>query len=147
MLNPSDMLSDFLVFELGQEILAMDIANIVSIVEPLKIAVVPNKSKRILGLVNYRGRIVPALDLSQIIISKPVTSIVKEGFIMNFRDNLYYCGVERICGINSFEQKFISHCPETISRKINMASEQVINAGDTTIIVISPEQLIASVNY
>ena len=61
----------FLKFRIGSEGYVLDTAQIAEILPLLEITHVPHAPAGIAGLINYRGRPVPVIDLSQLMLGEP----------------------------------------------------------------------------
>jgi chemotaxis-related protein WspB len=61
----------FLLFQLGKERYALPANKVIEVVPLLNIKPLPQAPKGVAGIFNYRGRPVPALDLSEITVGRP----------------------------------------------------------------------------
>lgn len=61
--NTAGLAGRHIVFELGGEVYALPVRQVLEIIRCLSITRVPNMAPHILGVTNLRGRIVPVLDL------------------------------------------------------------------------------------
>lgn len=61
----------FLLFELGKERYALPANKVIEVVPLLNIKPLPHAPRGVAGIFNYRGRPVPALDLSEITLGRP----------------------------------------------------------------------------
>jgi chemotaxis-related protein WspB len=61
----------FLIFQLGQERYALEASRIVEVLPLVGIKRLPQAPKGIAGVFSYRGRPVPALDLSELTLGQP----------------------------------------------------------------------------
>jgi chemotaxis-related protein WspB len=61
----------FLTFRIGAESYALDTAQISEILPLLRITRLPQAPVGVAGLVNYRGRSVPVVDLSELLLGEP----------------------------------------------------------------------------
>ena len=55
----------YLTFKLGQEFFAVSVANVLEVLEKQQITPVPRAPKHILGIINFRGNILPVVDTRQ----------------------------------------------------------------------------------
>ncbi len=55
--------SNFIDFKIGKEIFAVNVRNVLEITRPQRITRVPKASDYILGIFNFRGSIVPVIDM------------------------------------------------------------------------------------
>jgi len=61
----------FLVFELGNDRYALDVRQIAAVLPLVGVKQIPRAPKAMNGLFNYRGTLVPVLDLSQLTLGRP----------------------------------------------------------------------------
>jgi chemotaxis-related protein WspB len=61
----------FLVFYLGQDRYMLDVRQIVEVLPLIGIMPIPQAPPVVAGIFNYRGTLVPAIDLSQVILGRP----------------------------------------------------------------------------
>jgi len=61
----------FLKFRIGSESYALDTTQIAEVLPLLEITRVPQTPAGVAGLINYRGRPVPVIDLSDLMLGKP----------------------------------------------------------------------------
>ncbi len=57
----------FLLFQIGRERYALETANILEVVPLLTVKQLPGAPPGVAGIINYRGRPVPVLDLSEVL--------------------------------------------------------------------------------
>ncbi len=62
----------FLLFQLGPERYALNAGRVVEVVPLLEFKTIPGAPAGVAGLFNYRGKLVPAVDLAQLILGQPV---------------------------------------------------------------------------
>jgi len=79
--NTNNKLISFLSFSLGKEIFAIEVKNVLSIIEPKTITKVPQSHDYLIGMINLRGEALPLIDL-QVKIAKTKTVITKESCIL-----------------------------------------------------------------
>jgi chemotaxis-related protein WspB len=61
----------FLVFELGKDRYALDVRQVAAVMPLVGVKQIPRAPQAMNGLFNYRGTLVPVLDLSQLTLGKP----------------------------------------------------------------------------
>lgn len=137
---------DYLIFTIGGRKLAIDVTHIITTIDTPPITKVPSANANILGLVNYKGRIITALDLNRIIFSNTCDTLRESAVIINHRDILYCCFVNSVLEIKTVDAKFICKCPENLAKQVNSTSEKIITTPDETIIIISPDALTREIN-
>jgi chemotaxis-related protein WspB len=72
----------FLTFRVGDETYALDTADICEILPLLRVTRVPHAPSVIAGLVNYRGRSVPVVDLRELILGEPARAHISTRLIL-----------------------------------------------------------------
>jgi chemotaxis-related protein WspB len=63
----------FLLFQLGNDRYALEASRVVEVLPLLELKQVPQAPKGLAGLFNYRGRPVPAVDLSEVTLGYPAS--------------------------------------------------------------------------
>jgi chemotaxis-related protein WspB len=61
----------FLLFQLGTERYALDVAQVVAVVPRLGVKAIPHAPSAVAGLCQYRGAPVPVIDLSELALGRP----------------------------------------------------------------------------
>lgn len=78
----------FLLFQLGNDRYAVDAASVVEVLPLLNLKKIPHAPKGVTGILNYRGRPVPAVDLSELILGKPADEKLSTRIILvNYSDD------------------------------------------------------------
>jgi len=72
----------FLTFRIGDESYALDTAQISEVLPLLRITQVPQAPAGIAGLINYRGRSVPVVDLSELMLGEPARPHISTRLIL-----------------------------------------------------------------
>ena len=72
----------FLKFRIGSESYALDTTQIAEVLPLLEITRVPQTPAGVAGLINYRGRPVPVIDLSELILGEPARPHVSTRLIL-----------------------------------------------------------------
>jgi chemotaxis-related protein WspB len=72
----------FLKFRIGSESYALDTAQIAEVLPLLQITRVPLAPAGVAGLINYRGRPVPVLDLSELMLGEPAQPHISTRLIL-----------------------------------------------------------------
>lgn len=77
----------YLLFQLGTERYALEAARIVEVVPLVEIRPLPQAPRGVAGLFNYRGRPVPALDLSELALGRPASRRLSTRIVLlNYAD-------------------------------------------------------------
>jgi len=72
----------FLKFRIGGESYALDTAQIAEVLPLLEITRVPQTPAGVAGLINYRGRPVPVIDLSELMLGEPARPHISTRLIL-----------------------------------------------------------------
>jgi chemotaxis-related protein WspB len=72
----------FLTFRIGDASYALDTAHICEILPLLRITHVPQAPAGVAGLINYRGRPVPVVDLSELMLGVPARALISTRLIL-----------------------------------------------------------------
>jgi chemotaxis-related protein WspB len=72
----------FLVFQIGNDRYALETSRVVEVVPLVEIQRLPNPPKGVAGLINYRGRSVPAADLSELTLKRPSAELLSTRIII-----------------------------------------------------------------
>jgi len=87
----------FLLFQLGNDRYALDANRIVEVVPLLALKRLPQAPKGVAGIFNYRGRSVPAVDLSELTLGTPAAERLSTRIvIVRYPD---VSGQERLVGL------------------------------------------------
>ena len=71
-----------LLFKVDDKRYGMDVANVVELVPYMKLQQLPKAPDFIAGLLNYRGRIVPVVDLSFLLVNRPSQQLLSSRIIL-----------------------------------------------------------------
>jgi chemotaxis-related protein WspB len=61
----------FLLFQLGNDRYALEASRVVEVIPLLELKPLPEAPRGVVGVFNYRGRLVPAIDLCQLTMGQP----------------------------------------------------------------------------
>jgi chemotaxis-related protein WspB len=79
----------FILFQLGNDRYALDASRVVEIVPLLEMKQLPQAPKGVAGIFNYRGRPVPAVDLSALTLGQPASERLSTRIIIvNYADGV-----------------------------------------------------------
>jgi chemotaxis-related protein WspB len=77
----------FLLFQLGRDRYALEASRVVEVVPLLALKRLPQAPPGVAGIFNYRGRPVPAIDLSEMTLGQPASERLSTRIIvLNWRD-------------------------------------------------------------
>jgi chemotaxis-related protein WspB len=87
----------FLLFQLGNDRYALEASRVVEVVPLLELKQIPQAPKGVAGIFNYRGRPVPAVDLSELTLGRPASERLSTRIIIvNYPDPR---GGQRLVGL------------------------------------------------
>lgn len=72
----------FLLFQLGKDRYALDVARVVEVIPLVQLKAVPQAPRGVAGLCNYRGKAVPVIDLSALALDRPARSRLSTRLIL-----------------------------------------------------------------
>ncbi len=72
----------FLFIQLGNDRFALDALQVTEILPLVSIKPFPNMSAGVAGVFTYRGRIVPAIDLSEVILRRPARQLLSTRIVL-----------------------------------------------------------------
>ena len=61
--NDSDKKNSYIDFKIGKECYALSVSKVLEIIQLEQITKIPNSSEFILGVINFRGSVVPVIDM------------------------------------------------------------------------------------
>ncbi len=98
----------FLLFQLGKDRYALDASRVVEVVPLLEMKQLPQAPKGVAGIFNYRGRPVPAVDLSALTLGQPASERFSTRIIIvHYPDDQ---GTNRLLGL------IAEHATETLRK-------------------------------
>jgi chemotaxis-related protein WspB len=87
----------FLLFQLGQDRYVLEARRVVEVLPLLAVKHIPQAPRGVAGLFNYRGRPVPAVDLSELTLGPPARQNLSTRIIVvNYPDD---AGKDRLLGL------------------------------------------------
>ncbi len=87
----------FLLFQLGQDRYALEAGRVVEVVPLLALKQLPQAPQGVAGIFNYRGRPVPAVDLSALTLGRPASERLSTRIIIiNYQDER---GTDHLLGL------------------------------------------------
>jgi chemotaxis-related protein WspB len=99
----------FLIFKLGKDRYALEASRVVEVLPLLELRTIPEAPRGVAGVFNYRGRPVPAVDLTQLTLGHPANERLSTRIIVvNYPDE---AGRQQLLGL------IAEHATETIRRE------------------------------
>jgi chemotaxis-related protein WspB len=101
----------FLLFQLGKDRYALDASRVVEVVPLLEMKALPQAPRGVVGIFNYRGRPVPAVDLCALTLGQPAGERLSTRIIIvNYPDD---GGTHHLLGL------IAEHATEILRREAN----------------------------
>ena len=142
------MKNQYLIFKLGKESYALNIANVREVIEYIEPEKVPNSEKHILGMLSIRNEIIALMDSKVILNSE--TKINKEtSKIVIFEQSDSHIGiaVDSVSEVVEIEESEISPSPHLeMNDTSNSYVKGVVTKNDKLIIVIDSSKTKLNVN-
>jgi chemotaxis-related protein WspB len=99
----------FLLFQLGRDRYALEASRVVEVVPLLELKRLPKAPPGVAGIFNYRGRPVPAIDLSEMTLGQPASERLSTRIIVvSYHDGI---GTGHLLGL------IAEHATETLRRE------------------------------
>jgi chemotaxis-related protein WspB len=78
-----------LIFTIGDQKYGIDTKDVIEISPIVEVNKIPNSESYIFGLINYRGEVVPVIDLSEVLLKTPTRFVFSSRIILlNYKKNL-----------------------------------------------------------
>ena len=108
--------ASYLCYKLNNEYFAIVVSSVLEIMELPQLTIVPNSSEYIKGVLNFRGEIVPVIDMHKRFNLKSETSIDGMVIILNLvtNDSQIHLGllVDQVSSVIEFRMKDIRNIPD-----------------------------------
>lgn len=133
-------------FSLGNELFGFKVSKVLEVLENTNISQVPEAPENIIGVVNFRGEIVPVIDLNSRFKIRQ-----KEGLngvivvIDLFADNekiLIGVKVDKVLGITEVDTKDIKNAPEVGLSFNPKFIDGMVNKDEGILLLINPDLLV-----
>jgi len=99
---------EIVIFKVGDSVLGVNVAKVECIVTYQPITEIPNSNKNIRGVINYRGRVIPVLDLIKILNQNcPKTPKERLLILININNSDFAVEVSSVTGIRRLSWKEI----------------------------------------
>ena len=141
--------STYLTFVLGNELFAVNVINVLEVLEQQQITRVPKAPEHILGIINFRGEILPVVN-TRLKFSLPITGEELKTYIIVYdlsRNETQYTvsatvdGVKDVIEVNDDEIKAV---PEMGMNYDSRYLAGVIRRNDNFILLIQPEKVFSA---
>jgi purine-binding chemotaxis protein CheW len=143
------MINKYLSFKICNERYAVNVANVLEVLEKQKITPVPNAPEFILGIINFRGDVVPVFD-SRLKFSHPVrdpdSSYVIIVFDLSQKGQNLFLGamVDKVTDVITVDDKDIKPVP-AMSQSFNSEYlEGILKLDDNFVMLINTSKVFTS---
>lgn len=139
---------EIVIFKVGDSVLGVNVAKVECIITYQSITEIPNSHNNIKGVINYRGRVLPVLDLIKALKRDcPKPSKERLLILININNSDFAVEVSSVSGIRRLSWKEI----ETPSSILQSHSETPITGivktnGDEIILMLDFEKLLADID-
>ncbi len=104
-------------FNIDEDIFGISVKNIIEIIPLVKIKKVPHSPESLIGLINYRGDIIPLFDISEIIKSRKSKYLLSTRIIILNND------------INDSKLKYVAFLAEQVTETVEYIKENLRDPG------------------
>lgn len=134
-------------FMVGTSVLGVNVAKVECIITYQHVAKIPNSNKNIKGVINYRGRVLPVLDLIETLgqdcPKKPEERLL---ILININNSEFAAEVSSINGIKRLSWKEIETPPAILLHNRETPITGIIKSQDEIILMLDFEKLLADIN-
>lgn len=110
----------FLLCQIGDNRYALDASHVIEVLPLLQLQPIPKAPRGVAGLFNYRGRIVPAVDLGELLLDRSAPERLTTRIIVVRYANVH--GVENLLGL------IAGHITETMRCEFDELQEPALTA-------------------
>lgn len=150
-----DMTNHYIVFELKSNLYAIDIHNVIEVINIPQIDIPQNTPKGVIGIFNYNGNMINVVDLCPLIGFEPNEFTINNQLIIVCSENVYYAvHTEKIINIIQGEYTKIQSLPynvnNSILKEVYKTDENSINIVDVKKIeevISNTETNTSKINY
>ena len=118
-----------LVFRLGEEWLALDVAWVVEVTEPRVVHAIPHRSNRfLLGLVNIRGELQPCVSLRELLgVQAPgdAARAAARFVVAEHEQQRWVFAAEDVAGVQRLDAAALGNVPATVGQSVHRYSRGV----------------------
>ncbi|MDR3542968.1 MAG: chemotaxis protein [Desulfosporosinus sp.] len=139
---------EIVIFKVGDSVLGVNVAKVECILAYQPITEIPNSNKNIKGVINYRGRVIPVLDLIRTLNQDcPKTSKERFLILININNSDFAVQVSSVSGIRRLSWKEIE-TPSSIllSHNETPITGTVRTNNDEIILMLDFEKILADID-
>lgn len=139
-----DLDNKYLTFNIGEEVHGIELAKVTEIIGVQHITYVPDLPDYIVGLINLRGKVVPAIDARRRMGYEPREYDEKTcTLIAEYQDEYIGLLVDCVEEVLAAEPDEIAEPPKSSSKDKNRFLKQVIQHGGKVVTIVDTEKLFA----
>lgn len=134
-------------FMVGDSILGVNVAKVECIITCLPVAAIPNSNKNIKGVINYRGRVIPVLDLIKTL-GQDCPKVAQERLLIliNINNSVFAAEVSSVNGIKRLSWQEIETPPAILLHNNETPITGIIKDQEGIILMLDFEKLLADIN-
>lgn len=102
---------------------------------------VPNSNEDVKGIFNYRGNVIPIINLHKAL-NMEDSEIIKNTLVLNFNNVLYAFEVDDVIGTSTYEWDVVEDVNEGLKNHSQNSYTGIINDGEKIIMIIDFETII-----
>lgn len=102
---------------------------------------VPNSNEDVKGIFNYRGNVIPIINLHKAL-NMEDSEIIKNTLVLNFNNVLYAFEVDDVIGTSTYEWDVVEDVNEGLKNHSQNSYTGIINDGERIIMIIDFETII-----
>lgn len=137
---------EIVVFKAGDSVLGINVAKVECIITPLKITKIPNSNLNVMGVINYRGRVIPVIDLIKTLNNKcSLSSEQRLLILININNSNFAVEVSSVIGIRRLSWQEIE-APSSILDNNDIPVTGIVKTNqDELILILDFERIIAEI--
>ena len=138
---------EIVVFKAGDSVLGINVAKVECIITPLNITKIPNSNKNVMGIINYRGRVIPVIDLIKTLNNEcSKTSKQRLLILININNSNFAVEVSSVIGIRRLSWQEIEAPSSIILDNNDIPVTGIVKTNqDEIILILDFERIIAEI--
>jgi two-component system chemotaxis response regulator CheV len=139
---------EIVIFKAGDSVLGINVAKVECIITSQSITKVPNSESNVKGVINYRGRVIPVIDLIETLKSQcSKTSLERLLILININNSNFAIEVSSVIGIRRLSWTEIESPPPILLGNNQTPITGIVKTNESEIILILDfEKIIADID-
>jgi two-component system chemotaxis response regulator CheV len=139
---------EIVIFKAGDSVLGINVAKVECIITSQSITKVPNSESNVKGVINYRGRVIPVIDLIETLKSQcSKTSAERLLILININNSNFAIEVSSVIGIRRLSWTDIESPPPILLANNETPITGIVKTNESEIILILDfEKIIADID-